>query len=199
MHKPSEELFPIEPFVGGQAPELEDESLLVMKLAVTALDPAMARAYARKKYLIYAFVLLFCIGLPLGVFAAVSLGNIPLWLRQAGIYGLLGLSFVFFYAMIAAIMSRHRIVKNLGLRPVEKHGEAPPDVNMLASRHGRILEGGFSQKGCFWRYPKAAPTFTAETRRGIFYASATTPSAVQRILAGLPPGRLWRKMRIENC
>lgn len=195
---PTEELIPIEPNPSEKIPELEDESRLVAMLAVTAIDPAAARAYARKKYLIYAFVLLFCIGMPLAVFSIVSLGNIATPLRHAGIYVVLGAFVIFFYVMIGTIMSRHRILKNLGLSPVEKINEAPSDVNILASRHGRILECGFSQKGCFWRFPKAAPVFILEYRGGLFYSSMTAPNTVKMIFSELPKSRLWRKLRIES-
>lgn len=206
MQAAPSDLAPI-PYSGAPGPpELDDEAALLLRMAVEPLDPAEARNYALKKYLIYLLIAGFCIGLPLAVFGAVSLSEwgLPRWVSQAGVWIALAVFFVFFLGMLALIASRGKVYRSLGLRPVartgtagEGGGEGQEFVAMEGSRRGRPWEYGMLEKEHFWRCRKPLPPFQVAYVDGAFCTDPLAPPALQSLLAQIPPKRHWRRLRIS--
>ena len=69
---------------------------------------------------------------------------------------------------------------------------------MVAERLGRRLEYGVRQAGNFWRHPKTYPSFSVEYRGGAFQVDPSAPLRVQNIFQQMPPGRIWRKLKIYS-
>jgi len=194
----TDDLIPI-PASGTEGPpELSDEAYFIASMAIQAIDPSIARSFARKKYYIYAMILIFCFGLPLTIIGVVSIPNLPKWVTQAGVWISLAVFFIFFYAMVYVILSKHKVLKFIGFRAIGEADATKPDVLAIADRHGRSFEYGHTQKGNFWRYIKPLPEFRIEYRDGVFYGSAGLPSRVQHLLGQIPPHRRWKKLSIES-
>lgn len=203
MQAARHDLVPI-PYSGAPGPaELDDEAELLMRMAVEPLDSASARNYVLKKYLIYLLIAVFCLGLPLAVFGAVSLSEwgLPRWVSQAGIWIALAVFFVFFLVMLALIASRGKVYRWLGLRPVTRTGAAGDDrefVAMEGVRRGRPWEYGMLEKEHFWRCRRPLPPFQIAYVDGAFCADSSAPAALQSLLAQIPPRRHWRRLRISG-
>jgi hypothetical protein len=195
------ELFPIQAWNGEGPPELKSEDLLLIQMSQGPMIASAARAYANRKYLMYFFIAVSFIGLPLAVFGATYLNQLgfPLWLSQVGIVITLGGFFIFFFGMIILIASRSKVLKHLGIRPVEEgRSKVSDDVAMLAERHGRVLEYGIEGTENFWRHASRLPVFRIEYWNKQFYASSGLPSSIRSVLERLPPNTLWRKLRIDG-
>lgn len=183
-------------FQGSEAfPELGDDAALVQALAIRPMDPALARSYARRKYLIYFFIAGFGLGLPLCVFGITALAEHGLSHRFAQL--LIGLTlvgfFIFFFAMIRLIVSRGNIHPHLGIAPAEIPAN---NVAVVAVRHGRTLEYGFRDAENFWRCSKPSPPFAVAYREGAFHAAGELPPGAERVFANIPPHRRWRRLTV---
>jgi hypothetical protein len=195
------ELFPIQAWNGEGPPELKHEDLLLMQMSLGPMAASAARAYANRKYLMYFFIGVSCIGLPLAVFGATCLNELglPLWLSRLGIVITLGGYFIFFFGMLILVASRSKALKHLGILPIqENRSNVSDDVAMLAKRHGRVLEYGIEGTENFWRHPSRLPVFRIEYWNKQFHASPGLPSSARSLLESLPPNSLWRKLRIDG-
>ncbi|HKX13034.1 MAG TPA: hypothetical protein VJP40_07770, partial [bacterium] len=192
---------PLEPRDGPGPPELEREDWLLQKMAIEPLDSSAARIYARRRYPMYFLIAVACIGLP-GALIVTNLlyeWGFPVWVSQVGMVLVLGAFFVFFFVMIAWMLSRSKVLKHLGIAPVEGPARGTADdVSILAKRHGRMLEYGVSASGNFWRYGKAVPEFQVENKNGQFFVSSGVPPSIRDFLSGLPRNKRWRGLRIHG-
>ncbi len=199
------DLAPI-PYSGVESPpELADEASLLMAMATEPLTPSEARAYACKKYLIYFFILLFCLGLSLSVWLSTQLGEwgFPLAVSRAGVWISLLFFFAAFFVMLALIVSRGKMVRYLGIRPVSRAGtgegalrEGQDYVAMQGERRGRHWEYGIRDRENFWRYRENLPSFQIAFRDGAFCASPHLPARLRVLLGSIPPRRSWRRLRL---
>lgn len=195
------ELFPLEPWNGPGPPELDREDWLLQKMAIEPIDPSSARAYARRRYPMYLMIAVACIGLPCALIGANLLHEwgFPVWVSRAGMVLALGAFFVFFFAMIGWMLSKSKILKKLGVAPVEHPAPGiAKDVSILAKRRDRTLEYGISASGNFWRYAIELPEFQVENKNGQFYASSGLPPAMRGFLSRLPRNKRWRGLRVRG-
>lgn len=193
------ELFPVEPWNGEGPSELEHEGLLLSQMAVEPIEPSALQAYTRRKYPMYFLIAVAFVGLPLSVGGATFLTELglPAWIGRAALAAILFSFFVFFFAIIALVSSRTKVIRHMGIKPIEHATEGvASDVSMLAIRHGRNIEYGLNGAGNFWRYGKAAPEFKMENRDGQFYAAPGLPPAIRDFVGRLPRNKLWRNLRI---
>ncbi|HKY64578.1 MAG TPA: hypothetical protein VJR29_14320 [bacterium] len=194
------ELFPIQAASDTAFPELHREDWLLQSMAIEPISPAAVRAYANRRFLLYSLLFVALIVLPgliLGLNFLLERGW-PLWLVRTGIFLTLGAFFLFFFAILAVLLSRFRAIKHLGIAPAKPGQGSSQDASMLAKRHGRILEYGVLDSENFWRYAKPFPVFRIENRGGQFFASPGLPPRVHGLLSRLPTEKIWNRLRIQS-
>ncbi|HEX5035239.1 MAG TPA: hypothetical protein VFW62_12235 [bacterium] len=194
------ELLPIQTTSHTAIPELRREDWLLQRMAIEPIPPGAIRAYVNRRFLMYALLFVAFIALPAAVFGLNFLfeRGWALWLVRTGIFLTLGAFFLFFYAILAVLLSRFRVIKHLGIAPAKPGQGSAQDTSMLAKRHGRVLEYGIFESENFWRFPKPSPAFRIENQAGRFFASSGLPPRVHGLLSRLPVDKMWNRLKIQS-